>query len=182
MQHNPDIEPSPSGYLQIPPDICANWGRLLANDPAFKVGLVWAGNRAFAYDAIRSIPVETFAPLTGISGFSFYSLQKGDDCEVGHIISRMNDQLISFCADYLDTAGFIDALDLIIAVDTSVAHLAGAMGKQVWLLNRYGSEWRWLLERQDSVWYPSMQIFRQQCVGDWKGVISRIHEELINLL
>lgn len=82
------------------------------------------------------------------------------------------------CPDFLDTAALVEGLDLVITVDTAVAHLAGALGKPVWLLNRFASEWRWLLERSDSPWYPSMKIFRQPRPGDWESVIRQVAEEL----
>ena len=82
------------------------------------------------------------------------------------------------CPDILDTAALVEGLDLVITVDTAVAHLAGALGKPVWLLNRFASEWRWLLERSDSPWYPSMKIFRQPRPGDWESVIRQVAEEL----
>lgn len=182
MEQYPSGESERAAYLRVPQAIRTSWSSRIAEDPAFKVGLVWAGNQSFAYDAIRSIPAELFVPLTKISGVSTYSLQKGAGGEEAIKAGLHNVTLISACEDYLDTAGFIDVLDLIISVDTSVAHLAGALGKPVWLLNRYGSEWRWFLEREDSEWYPSMKIFRQQYFGDWKGTILKVQEELTNLL
>jgi ADP-heptose:LPS heptosyltransferase len=80
--------------------------------------------------------------------------------------------------DFADTAALVEALDLVISVDTSVAHLAGALGKSVWLLNRFDTCWRWLLEREDTPWYPTMRIFRQPIAGDWGSVIRRVAEEL----
>ena len=84
--------------------------------------------------------------------------------------------------DFSDTAALVEALDLVISVDTAVAHLAGALGKPVWLLNRLDTDWRWLLEREDSPWYPTMRIFRQPRFGDWTSVIGRVAEELAALV
>lgn len=108
------------------------------------------------------------------------SLQKGE--EAGQLKDLGWDilDLMDMCDDYLDTASLVFNLDLVISVDTSVAHLAGALGKPVWLLNRFESEWRWMLDRSDSPWYPKTKIFRQTEKGNWDSVIRRVAEELSN--
>jgi hypothetical protein len=116
--------------------------------------------------------------LTEIAGVSFVSLQKGEAAgELAGsdrpILDRMGE-----CGDFLDTAALVANLDLVISVDTSVAHLAGALGKPVWLLNRFESEWRWQLGREDSPWYPTMRIFRQPALNDWDSVVKRVAGEL----
>jgi ADP-heptose:LPS heptosyltransferase len=112
------------------------------------------------------------------AGVAFVSLQKGDPAaeldEMGWpILDWMNE-----CEDFSETAALVVNLDLVISVDTSVAHLAGALGKPVWLLNRFESEWRWQLDREDSPWYPTMRIFRQSALNDWDGVVERVASEL----
>ena len=160
--------------IQIPKDLERQWSEKLSAVAPRRIGLAWAGTRLNPKNAVRSIRLEQFAPLFGIPGLSFVSLQKGDGSEElaasrWKILDRMGE-----CADLLDTAALIQQLDLVITVDTAVAHLAGALGKPVWMLNRYESEWRWMLEREDSPWYPSMRIFRQEKPGDWGPPIARI--------
>ena len=109
------------------------------------------------------------------------SLQKGKDADQIKQSSRKIHDWMDECEDFLDTAAVIEQLDLVISVDTAVAHLAGAMGKPVWMLNRFESEWRWMLEREDSPWYPTMRIFRQSRRGDWDDVIARVASALKKL-
>ncbi len=164
--------------------------RLGARDQP-RVGLVWAGDprkqvpNAHRIDRMRSLEFDQLAPILRIAGCEFYSLQKGE-----HALAQLRNsalcQRVVDCADDLhdfsDTAALIDNLDLVIAVDTSVAHLAGALGKPFWLLNRYSTCWRWLIDRDDSPWYPTARLFRQQAPGDWSGVIGRVVFELEKLL
>jgi tetratricopeptide (TPR) repeat protein len=156
-----------------------------------RVGLVWAGDprkqlpNAHRIDRMRSVEFDQLASILRIAGCEFYSLQKGE-----HALAQLRNsalrQRVVDCADDLhdfsDTAALIDNLDLVIAVDTSVAHLAGALGKPFWLLNRYSTCWRWLIGRDDSPWYPTARLFRQSAPGDWSGVISRVVAELEKLL
>jgi tetratricopeptide (TPR) repeat protein len=174
-------------YLAADPAAAAAWRARLAGLAGLKVGLVWAGLRradmpdAAAIDARRSLALAALAPLADVAGVSFISLQKGEpagqaaDPPAGMVIHDFTADL----HDFADTAALIDALDLVIAVDTSVAHLAGGMGKPVWLLNRFDSCWRWLLNRDDSPWYPTLRQFRQTAPGDWAGVVERVRAALI---
>jgi hypothetical protein len=146
--------------------------------PDLKVGLVWAGNRQLKSDHLRSMKLDRYAPLMHIMGVQFFSLQKGDSAqELGSldwpIVDWMHD-----CGTLADTAALIANLDLVISVDTAVAHLAGALGRPVWLLNRFESEWRWMMAREDSPWYPTMRIFRQPGLHDWDSAITRVRGEL----
>jgi ADP-heptose:LPS heptosyltransferase len=116
----------------------------------------------------------------------FYSLQKGQpaESEVAGLIAGHWDgpSLIDFTdqlRDFSDTAALMEQLDLVISVDTSTAHLAGALGKPVWILNRFDTCWRWLLDRTDSPWYPTVSLYRQQTAGDWEGVVERVREDLL---
>ncbi len=144
------------------------------------VNLAWAGNPSNKIAAGRSNRLEFFKPLAGIEGVQLYGLQKGAAAgqaeELSNSINVIN--LGEEFEDFSDTAGVIENLDLIITVDTSVAHLAGAMGKPVWVLIPYVPDWRWMLDREDSPWYPTMRLFRQQRKGDWDQVFERVADEL----
>jgi tetratricopeptide (TPR) repeat protein len=169
-------------YITVPEEDARRWCARLADIPAPRVGLVWAGRRALPRDDLRSIPLARFAPLFSVPGVSFLSLQKGEGTAAAASAEwRMHD-LMNDAHDLLDTAALVLQLDLVISVDTSVAHLAGALGKPVWLLNRFESEWRWMLGREDSPWYPTMRIFRQDTPGDWDSVMSRVAEALRTLV
>ena len=148
--------------------------------PRCKIGLVWAGSPTHQNDRHRSSALAAFLPVVRTPGIAFYSVQKGErsqelrqlppDCTVHDL-----DALIR---DYGDTALLLDALDLLISVDTAVAHLAGALGKPVWLLLPEVPDWRWGLEGETSPWYSSMRLFRQTRRGDWAGVMARVAEAL----
>jgi ADP-heptose:LPS heptosyltransferase len=120
------------------------------------------------------------APLLSVNNFTFFSLQLG--AETGHVTAPPSGinlvDLTGLIDDFADTAALIEQLDLVISIDTAVAHLAGAMGKQVYLMLPFAPDWRWLLERNDSPWYSKMQIFRQKQPGDWAEVISRVQATL----
>ena len=153
-----------------------------------KVGLVWAGgNRPHVAelrknDARRSITLETLRPVLEVPHVRFYSLQKGPAAqqlaqlpELGQRITDYTDEL----ANFADTAALVANLDLVISVDTAVAHLAGALGKPVWILNRFDTCGRWMLERQDSPWYPGARLFRQPVLGDWQSAIQTARAALV---
>jgi hypothetical protein len=148
---------------------------------------VWAGNPrkqlpgANRIDAQRSIAFDQLAPLFQVTNCEFYSLQKGDDAVAQLRDSALHLQVIDCTEelrDFADTAALVENLDLVISVDTAVAHLAGALGKPFWLLNRYNTCWRWLLDRDDSPWYPSGRLFRQDETREWSSVIARVHAAL----
>jgi len=178
--------PASIPYLHADAERSRSWGRRLAALPGRKIGLVWAGSpfsrqpRAQAMDRRRSMGLEQYAPLAAMSGLCLISLQKGDAATqartppLGMVLHDWAAEL----DDYADTAALVDALDLVISVDTSVVHLAGALGKPVWVLNRYDQCWRWLRGRTDSPWYPTARLFRQQSAGDWPGVIRDVVEAL----
>jgi tetratricopeptide (TPR) repeat protein len=144
-----------------------------------KIGLVWAGNPTQQNDRHRSIPLEILQPLLGRTGATFYSLQvhHGPASGLHPLESRMVD-LSPLIGDYFDTAALVGQLDLVISVDTSVAHLAGALGRPVWLLLPCAPDWRWLLKRADSPWYPTMRLFRQPQPGDWAAVVREVEGKL----
>ncbi len=163
-----------SGYQKV-----EQWKTRMSGK-GFKVGIVWAGKPEHENDRNRSCALESFATLALIPGLKLYGLQKGSAArQIGSLGGRMN--LVNFdheLADMSETAAAIDNLDLVISVDTAVAHLAGAMGKPVWTLLPFAPDWRWLLNRDDSPWYPSMRLFRQKKHGDWDSVFKRIAMEL----
>jgi hypothetical protein len=166
-------------YLRADPRRAREWRGRLAPGARLHVGLVWAGRPQQWNDRNRSIPVDALAPLASVRDVAFYSLQIGDagrqaPAPGGLILIDLTDGI----SDFADTAAFASNLDLLISVDTSVAHLAGAMGLPTWLLAAYAADWRWLLDRDDSPWYPSVRIFRQAAPGDWPGVVARVREEL----
>jgi Flp pilus assembly protein TadD len=143
-----------------------------------KVGLVWAGK--LKPDPNRSMKLSSLAPLGQVPGVRFFSLQKGTAAAEAKT-PPTGMELVDWTSelkDFADTAALIANLDLVISIDTSVAHLAGAMGKPVWTLLPFNSDWRWLLERQDSPWYPTMRLFRQETPGDWQTPIQKLTEEL----
>lgn len=143
-----------------------------------QIGLVWAGSPTHLKDRFRSIPLTLLKPLLELRGAHFYSLQLG--AEVAELASAGMDivDLSSKIADMADTAALIDRLDLVIAADTSVAHLAGALGKVVWVMLPFAPDWRWLLDREDSPWYPTMRLFRQPALGDWDSVVDMVWDAL----
>jgi len=171
-----DTIPREVPYLRVPDELRKRWSQRVAALKGLKVGLVWAGNRKYGRDFLRSVPFRDLRALLDVRGAAFVSLQKetgADDVRGAGVADWMGE-----CRDFMDTAALIAGLDLVVSVDTSVAHLAGALGKPVWLLNRFESEWRWLLERDTSPWYPSMRVFRQTAAGDWTGVVQRLAAEL----
>ncbi|MGA2443672.1 MAG: glycosyltransferase family 9 protein, partial [Tepidisphaeraceae bacterium] len=140
-----------------------------------QAGLAWSGSADNRNDRNRSIPLERFSQLSGVEGVRFHSLQTAPPPAAGGI--ELSDWSAAL-KDFAETAGLIENLDLVISVDTAVAHLAGAMGKPVWLLIPFPPDWRWLLEREDSPWYPTIRLFRQETPGDWGSVIRRVAGEL----
>jgi tetratricopeptide (TPR) repeat protein len=172
-----DSIPREVPYLGIPAEARQRWSARLGKEK-LNVGLAWAGSRTHRRDHLRSIPLAAFAGLAKNKRVRLVSLQKGPaQAEIAAAGLPIEDWM-SECDDMVDTAALMDALDLVITVDTLVVHLAGALGKPVWLLNRLESEWRWMLEREDSPWYPTMRIFRQTRQAEWGDVIARVKTEL----
>ena len=175
--------PGPRVYLRADP---ASWSETLIGLPGLKVGVAWAGKsrtaqpHAMAIDKRRSMRLNDMAPLFSVPGCSFVSLQLGPPAAQMQALPEAAGLLdvSGRLTDWTDTAALIAGLDLVIAVDTAVAHLAGALGRPVWMLNRFDSCWRWFVNRDDTPWYPSMRVFRQTSRGDWAGVIQRVMQEL----
>ena len=175
--------PADVPYLHADFQKQAKWrGKLVQN--GFKVGLVWKGNPSHSNDRRRSLSLDCLTAITGIPGIQFYSLQKGDVTPAEEeLLMQMNCiDIGNQFEDFSDTAGAIMNLDLIISVDTSVVHLAGALGRKVWTLLPFSPDWRWMLNRDDSPWYPTMRLFRQTQRGNWDSVINHIAVELEMLL
>jgi cytochrome c-type biogenesis protein CcmH/NrfG len=173
-------------YLRVDPEIQAKWAAKFAGVAGVKVGLVWAGGshegvaNANLIDKQRSIGLERMKPWLDLQGARFYNLQKDKPAEQ---IAAMGlaDCLTDFMGevvDFADTAAIIQNLDLVITVDTSVAHLAGGLGKPVWILSRYNACWRWLQNRPTNPWYPTARIFGQPTLGDWDSVMAEVGREL----
>lgn len=178
--------PASTPYLHADADKRAAWQQRLDATTGLRVGLVWSGGfradqpETWEINQRRNIPLDKLAALE-LPGVAFFSLQKGDDA-VAQLKESSGPRIADFTAefeDFADTAAFIDNLDLIVSVDTSTAHLAGAMGKEVWLLNRFDTCWRWLQGRNDSPWYPGLRLFRQPAPGDWDSVAAALREALI---
>ncbi|MGE5468978.1 MAG: tetratricopeptide repeat protein [Ignavibacteria bacterium] len=172
---------SAARYMTVPEDMARHWAARLAGLPNPKVGVAWAGGAQLPEDSVRSLALKEFRPLAETSGVTFVSLQKGAPAAQ---LAELDWPIVDWmgeCRDFLDTAALVQGLDLVVSADTAVAHLAGALGKPVWLLNRHESEWRWMLGREDSLWYPTMRIFRQPAPRDWAAVMLRVAEELRKL-
>lgn len=169
--------PAATPYIKVSEAEAARWRRRLAG-PGLKLGLVWAGNARrenpslAAVDRRRSLHPAALLPLFEVPGAEFVSLQKDGPAGL-----PLRDYM-SEIQDFADTAALITSLDLVIAADTAVAHLAGALGKEVWLLNRHDSCWRWLHGRTDSPWYPTMRLYTQPAPGDWGQVIRQVAADL----
>jgi Flp pilus assembly protein TadD len=171
--------PAKVPYISIPEDRTAAWRKRI-NDGNLRVGLVWAGGPQHGDDSRRSIRLQHFAPLSAAKCAKFYSLQKGPAAaQADNPPPELN--LINWTPDlhdFVDTAALIQNLDLVISVDTSVAHLAGALGKPVYLLLPFIPDWRWMIKRSETPWYPTMRLFRQTKPGDWTNVIAEVTEAL----
>lgn len=173
-------------YLYPPDEALQRWQTKLAALPSPRVGLVWAGGKrqhmadALLLDNRRSLHLQQLLPLAAVPGISFVSLQKdGAAAQIAEVSRQW--LIVDFSAelsDFAETAALVQHLDLVISVDTAVAHLAGALGKPVWLLNRWDTDWRWLLGRDDSPWYPTLRQFRQPRPGDWESAIAALADAL----
>lgn len=180
-----DTIPREVPYLSVDGALDELWRQRSTAWPRPRVGLVWAGNRRHDNDANRSMPAERLAPLLSEPGISFVNLQIGPAATDLARLPLTRDRRYydpgPEIADFADTAAIIGHLDLVISVDTAVAHLAGALARPVWLLVPFVAEWRWLLERDDSPWYPTMRLFRQRAPGDWAELIGRVRTALLAL-
>lgn len=172
--------PAEVPYLRADQKLVDAWRQRLARIPGLRVGIAWQGNAAAEGDRYRSIPLEQFEGLARLPGIRLISLQKGFGCEQ---IPGASDRVsvVDFGAaidegtgNFMDTAAIMKSLDLVITCDTSIAHLAGGLGVDTWVLLSAAADHRWLLGREDSPWYPTVKLFRQERLGDWHGVMSRV--------
>jgi tetratricopeptide (TPR) repeat protein len=171
--------PAETPYLHPDDDRVAQWNRTLEGFGRPRIGLAWSGNPAHWNDGNRSIPLATL--LSGLpQGFQYVSLQKDVLPGDAALLAKRTDVLHfgDRLGDFADTTALCQAMDVVISVDTSIAHLAGALGKEVWVLLPFVADWRWLLDRDDSPWYPTAHLFRQAAIGDWTGVMEHVREEL----
>jgi hypothetical protein len=176
-----DSIPRKERYLQAPADAIDKWRMRDHAAPRPRVGFAWSGSRTLVNDANRSMPLATMLPLVERAATAI-SLQK--DVREGDLEALAGSRLVPAAhaiRDFADTAGLIEQLDLVVTVDTAVAHLAGALGKPVWVLLPYSPDWRWLLDRADSPWYPSARLFRQRGIGDWGPAIGEAAAALSDL-
>ena len=185
--------PADIPYLKADPRKAAYWHTKLSAHTKPRVGLVWSGGfrpnqpEVWVINERRNIPLELISRINSPE-FDFYSLQKGEPAE-SELLRRKQEvwpetNFFNFAQelnDFSDTAALIENLDLVLCVDTSTAHLAAAMGKPVWILNRFDSCWRWLLDRDDSPWYPTAKLYRQQRMGDWESVLDQVKTDLSKL-
>jgi hypothetical protein len=176
------LETIPVGvpYLHPDPVRVEQWKEFFKSDPNFKVGIAWAGRPSHANDHNRSTTLSSFAPLAQTPGVTFYSLQKDvGNRSAGAVPAGM--KLIDLgprLTDFNVTAAVISNLDLVISVDTAIVHLAGGMGRPVWSLLARCPDWRWMLKRSDTPWYPTMRLFRQPRRRDWPAQMAQVAEAL----
>jgi hypothetical protein len=176
--------PAEIPYLTVPRERLARWRRRLGPRRRMRIGIVWSGNPAYGDDSKRSIPLADFTHILDRPECELHVIQndvRDSDKQVLDGLTHLVDHSTLF-GDFADTAALISLLDLVIAVDTSVAHLAGAIGWPTWLLLPHLADWRWLAGREDSPWYPTMWLFRQETEGDWAGVLDRVAQQLTALL
>lgn len=172
--------PHPAGYLRAPPDTVAKWTDKVSVLPGRKIGIAWSGNRSHNNDHNRSIPLAVFQRLFEVENSSFVVLQKDQapvDDPMLASFANVHDHRAAI-TDFADTAAIITHLDLVIAVDTSVAHLSAALGKPTWVLLPFNADWRWMRNRTDSPWYTAARLFRQPTLGDWESVIRLLQQTL----
>lgn len=160
-----------------------HWKPRIEQFPGFKIGLGWQGSATFRGDQLRSIPLKHYAPLSQIPGVTLLSLQKNDGLDqIQSLEPKFRVEVLENLDEkggaFMDTAAVMQHLDLVITSDTALAHLAGALGRPVWVALSTASDWRWFRDRSDSPWYPAMRLFRQKTLGDWDSVFAEMAKEL----
>jgi tetratricopeptide (TPR) repeat protein len=175
--------PAATPYLTPAPERLGHWRERIGTAPGLKVGIAWAGSPVHRNDRNRSIPLERLKPLLELAGARFFSLQVGQhSADLAAIEPMAITDLSGELTDFGETAAAIANLDLVVAADTALVHLAGALGKPVWTMLPLSHDWRWLLGRADSPWYPTMRLFRQPRPGDWDGVVGAVRQALADRL
>jgi Flp pilus assembly protein TadD len=171
--------PAQVPYLSVDRASAERWRARLAGTLGLKVGLIWSGAIQYGHNRHRAIPAKRLSPLLDIEGISWFSLQLGEpSVELAQLPAGKITDLSSELKDFSETAGAILALDLVISTDTAVPHLAGALARPVWVLLAFMPDWRWLLNRETSPWYPTMRLFRQSAAGEWDAVVNKVAAEL----
>ena len=175
--------PAAVPYLAAGAERVAKWAARVG-DRGFRVGIVWQGSRAYTRDRDRSVPLTAFAPLASVPGVRLISVQamvgleQLDALPAGMVVERLGAEIENNPDGFREMAAVMANLDLLIMSDTGPTHLAGALGRPVWMATSRHPDWRWMREREDSPWYPTMRLFRQETAGDWDGVFARIAQEL----
>jgi hypothetical protein len=175
--------PWTGAYLGVEPEVEAEKRRRFpCVGSELRVGLAWAGNPRYKADLLRSMNMETLLPLLRMPGFTWISLQKGEAAEQ---LARLPCEVLvwdgsSGDRDLAETAALVATLDLVISTDTCIAHLAGAMGKPVWILLPHLADWRWMQERETTPWYPTARLLRQKTPEDWAGLVERVIPDLLS--
>lgn len=181
IEEREETIPGDGPYLGVDEKLVVEWGKRLSPYQGFRIGVVWQGNPKHQADRRRSFSLGELGPLATLSGVDLFSLQKGEgknqiDLQKGHVeVTDLGAELETFT----ETAAVLRNLDLLVTADTAIAHLAGALGAPVWLALPKVPDWRWLLEREDTPWYPGMRLIRQHEAGNWADVFERIAEELL---
>jgi hypothetical protein len=170
--------PAEIPYLTVEPERRDQWAARFAGDGRLRVGVVWAGSRGHARDRSRSMPPSALKGIFEVAHVRFFSLQKPVDGDIADVKSAGVTDLAPHLDDFADTAAAVSHMDLVLCVDTSVAHLAGALGKTIWLMVPREADARWLAERDDSPWYPKLRLFRQRRRNDWTDVVAQVRAEL----
>ena len=172
-----------SPYLAPEPEKIAAWRERIGGQ-GFRIGVVWQGNPRYGVDHRRSVPLRHFAPLAALPGVRLYSLQavhgldQLDALPEGMAVEQLGEKITANPDGVSEIAAAMAALDLVVSSDTAMAHLAGALGRPVWVALNDDPDWRWLFERADSPWYPTMRLFRQSVRGDWDGVFAEMADAL----
>jgi tetratricopeptide (TPR) repeat protein len=178
--------PAQVPYVFADENLLKSWRHELAGLPGFKIGIAWQGDPKHQEDQLRSIRLAAFEPLAKVAGVCLINLQKGPGAEqldqVGFNVIDYGDRLDGTAGPFMDTAAVMKCLDLVITCDSAVAHLAGALAVPVWVPIHHVPDWRWLLDREDTPWYPTMRLFRQSAAREWGSVFARIAQELQKLV
>jgi tetratricopeptide (TPR) repeat protein len=186
----PSMESIPNQipYLTCRNDLKAKWADYLEPHSGLKIGIAWQGSKKYGGDRYRSVPLQAFEPLFGVKGVTFLSLQKGvgteqlAEVEFRAAVVELPEDRDTTEGAFVDSAAILSNLDLLITSDTSIAHLAGALGVPVWMATSFAADWRWLEGREDSPWYPSLRLFRQERLFEWRPVFERMAGELAKVV
>lgn len=192
FQTQVDTVPTPIPYIYPNETLVTLWNKNLSDDHNFKIGICWQGNNQYASESLqravaaKSVHVNSFKPISTVDGISLYSLQQLNGVDqleaIEFDLKQFGPEFDRDHGRFMDTAALIKNLDLVITVDTSIAHLAGALGVPVWVILPYPADWRWMLDRTDTPWYPTMKLFRSAPQQNWESVIQDVKKELELLL